>query len=350
MKQILLAVMLMVVLGAQARWSATAHHFGAIEEDSGRVECRFVLYNDTEEALAIVSARTTCGCTLSDYPREAFAPGDSAVVVVTFDPAGRPGQFTKYINVETTGTPSKTRLAISGTVIGSEATVAQRFPAEFGSLRLVHDPVMLGEVTGDRVRSVYTEGYNRSADTLQLTVDQAPKWMRVNVAPAAVAPGNQAQIIFYIDPEKCPEYGLVEDSITLIVNGVERKLGFTLNRVEDFSHLTQQQRTDAPVAVIGQRRVDLGRIDRNGGVIRATATVENRGKDKLIIRRVYADCEAITATVKTTAVKRGKSAEIVIEIDPSRLNGALLNQRVTIITNDPFNPVQYLRVVASFAE
>lgn len=348
MKYFLLAIMLMGALCGQARWSATAHHFGAIEEDSGRVECRFVLYNDTEEPMAIVSARTTCGCTLSDYPRESFAPGDSAVVVVTFDPAGRPGQFTKYINVETTGTPSKTRLTISGTVIGSEATVAQRFPVDFGPLRLVHDPVMLGEVTGDRVRSVYTEGYNRSADTLQLAVGQTPKWLRVNVAPAKVAPGNQAQIIFYIDPQKCPEYGLVEDSITLIVNGVERPLSFTLNRVEDFSHLTEQQRADAPVAVIGQRRVDFGRIDRSGGVLRATATVENRGKDKLIIRRVYADSEAITATVKATAVKRGKSAEIVIEVDPSLLNGALLNQRLTIITNDPFNPVQHLRIVGTF--
>ena len=348
MKWILLAVMLFGALGGQARWSATAHHFGVIEEDSGRVECRFVVYNDTQEPMAIVSARTTCGCTLSDYPRESFAPGDSAVVVVTFDPAGRPGQFTKYINVETTGTPSKTRLTITGTVIGSEATVAQRFPVEFGPLRLVHDPVMLGEVTGDRVRSVYTEGYNRSTDTVQVAVGQAPKWVRVNVAPAAVAPGNQAQIIFYIDPQKCPLYGLVEDSITLIVNGVERPLGFTLNRKEDFSGLSEQQRADAPVAVLGQRRVDLGKIDRNGGIIRAVATVENRGKDKLIIRRVYADSEAITATVKTVTLKRGKSAEIVIEVDPSRLNGALLNQRLTIITNDPFNPVQHLRIVGTF--
>ncbi|MGN0224219.1 MAG: DUF1573 domain-containing protein [Muribaculaceae bacterium] len=348
MKQVLLAIMLLGALCAQARWSATVHDFGAIEEDSGRVECRFVLYNDTEEAMAIVSARTTCGCTLSDYPREAFAPGDSAVVMVTFDPAGRPGHFTKYISVETTGTPSKTRLAITGTVIGSVATVAQRFPVDFGLLRLVHDPVMLGEVTGDRVRSVYTEGYNRSADTLQIAVTQTPKWLRVNVAPAKVAPGNQTQIIFYIDPQKCPEYGLVEDSIRLTVNGVERSLGFTINRVEDFSHLTEQQRADAPVAVIGQYRVDFGRIDRAGGVIRATATVENRGKDKLIIRRVYADCEAITATMKTTTVKRGKTAEIVIEVDPSRLNGALLNQRLTIITNDPFYPVQHLRIVGTF--
>lgn len=348
MKHFLLAILLLGALSGQARWSATAHHFGAIAEDSGRVECRFVLYNDSPEPMAIISARTTCGCTLSEYPREPFAAGDSAEVVVTFDPAGRPGQFTKYINVETTGTPSKTRLTISGTVIGSDATVAQRFPVDFGPLRLVHNPVMLGEVTGNRVRSVYTEGYNRTADTLQIAVAQAPKWLRVNVAPAAVAPGHQAQIIFYIEPQKCPEYGLVEDSITLTVNGVERSLGFTLNRLEDFSGLTEQQRAQAPVALIGQRRVDMGRLNRSGGPVRATASVENRGHDKLIIRRVYADSPAISATVKATTLKRGKSAEIVIEVDPAMLSGALLNQRLTIITNDPFNPVQHLRIVGTF--
>ena len=346
MKQILFMIMMFVGLSGHARWSATSHHFGVIAEDSGRVECCFTLLNDSSEAIAILSARTTCGCTLSDYPRDPIAPGDSAIVTVTFDPAGRPGQFTKYINVETTGTPSKTRLAISGTVIGSEATIAQRFPVDFGALRLVHNPILIGEVSGTRIRSVYSEGYNRSSDSIRVSINKAPKWLKVNVAPSVVAPGNQLQIIFYIDPEKCPEYGLIEDSIAIAVDDQIRSINFTLNHTEDFSQLTDAQRANAPIAFIAQRRLDFGRIS-GGSHPQLTATIENRGNDRLIIRRVYSDSPAIKAAVKSSSLKKGKSGEIIVEVDPMLISGSILNERITIITNDPANPVQHVRIVGT---
>ena len=51
------------------------------------------------------------------------------------------------------------------------------------------------------------------------------------------------------------------------------------------------------------------------------------------------------APLKAPAVKKGKSADIGVTVDPSRSPGGLLNATVTVITNDPMQPVQTVRVV-----
>ena len=53
-------------------------------------------------------------------------------------------------------------------------------------------------------------------------------------------------------------------------------------------------------------------------------------------------------TVNTTRVKKGKQAEATITVDPGALPGAMLNARISVITNDPANPVQTIRVVGEF--
>ena len=50
----------------------------------------------------------------------------------------------------------------------------------------------------------------------------------------------------------------------------------------------------------------------------------------------------------TTTVKKGKSADIIIDIDPSMQEGDILNSRIQIITNDPLHPSYTVRIVGEF--
>ena len=76
----------------------------------------------------------------------------------------------------------------------------------------------------------------------------------------------------------------------------------------------------------------------------ATVTLTNRGKDRLTVRRAYSLDPSVSVAVSRDNIKKGKSAEITVTVDPDRCNDGIINARVQIITNDPDNPVINIRV------
>ena len=58
----------------------------------------------------------SCGCTTPEWPKEPIAPGKKAQIKVTFDPAGRPGPFTKTISVYSNGKTGSFIMNIRGEV------------------------------------------------------------------------------------------------------------------------------------------------------------------------------------------------------------------------------------------
>lgn len=65
--------------------------------------------NATAAPVTITQAVATCDCTLIDLAKKTYAPGESGVLVVRFDPTGRSGTVSRTINVETDepGAPSQ---------------------------------------------------------------------------------------------------------------------------------------------------------------------------------------------------------------------------------------------------
>ena len=57
--------------------------------------------NATAAPVTIIQAVATCDCTLIDLAKKTYAPGESGVLVVRFDPTGRSGTVSRTINVET---------------------------------------------------------------------------------------------------------------------------------------------------------------------------------------------------------------------------------------------------------
>lgn len=345
---IILACLCALIAGAQpgAYFPATVHDFGAIAEDDGLATCRFTLINVGTEPLAITGARATCGCTTPRYSRKSIAPGDSSIIEVSFDPQGRPGRFKKEVYVETNAKPSKVRLDIKGVVIGDDATIARRYPIDFGRLKMAKPAMMLGEVTKGKLKTAYFDGYNQSDTPMSITMTAAPKWLDVIVSPDTIGAGEQATFITYVTSTRCPLYGLVTDSVTFAIDdGTQFTLPVSLTLAEDFSNITPDKLEKSPIAAVPPR-LDLGEIDRAAGPVSGVITISNAGKSPLEIRRVYSTDDAVDiAPLKAPAVKKGKSADIGVTVDPSRSPGALLNATVTVITNDPMQPVQTVRVV-----
>jgi hypothetical protein len=104
--------------GQEIFFQETVHNYGDIAEDSdGTWSFRFM--NLGKEAIVINRVRSTCGCTIPDWPREPIEPGSEGSITVKYNTA-QTGSFTKSVFVYSTAVNSPVKLQIRGKVIPAE--------------------------------------------------------------------------------------------------------------------------------------------------------------------------------------------------------------------------------------
>ncbi len=130
MKQKIALLIAIIILGAASlaakdkkdapkiHFIETVHDFGTIREADGPVSHEFQFDNAGSAPLIIIRTIASCGCTKPQYPKAPLKPGKHDKIKVTYNPAGRPGEFDKTITV-TSNDPKqrKIRLRIKGNVI-----------------------------------------------------------------------------------------------------------------------------------------------------------------------------------------------------------------------------------------
>lgn len=78
----------------------TVHDFGEMREDE-TVFYDFEFVNNGKTPLMINSANGSCGCTVPEYPHKPLEPGQSAVMKVKFNSAGKQGHQEKSVTIST---------------------------------------------------------------------------------------------------------------------------------------------------------------------------------------------------------------------------------------------------------
>lgn len=94
------------------------YDFGTIREAGGPVSHEFQFQNTGDGPLLILAASASCGCTRPDYPTHPVKAGKKDKIKVTYNPNGRPGEFSKTITVRTNAkgkNQKKVTLKIKGT-------------------------------------------------------------------------------------------------------------------------------------------------------------------------------------------------------------------------------------------
>ena len=99
---------------ARIEFADTLHDFGDIAFSSeGSYE--FVFTNTGRKELLLRNVKSTCGCTVPEWPHEPVAPGDTAGILVKYD-TRRVGAFSKSVYVYSNAVNSPNRLLIRGRV------------------------------------------------------------------------------------------------------------------------------------------------------------------------------------------------------------------------------------------
>lgn len=91
------------------------YDFGEIKSGE-KVSHVFKFTNTGKMPLLITSARSTCGCTVPEWPKEAIAPGGQGELKVVFNSEGKSGRQNKPVTILANTYPATTRVYLNGEV------------------------------------------------------------------------------------------------------------------------------------------------------------------------------------------------------------------------------------------
>lgn len=348
-------------LGAYAqgevKWLETEHDFGTFQEVNGKVSCVMRMVNSGDKPLVITRVQSSCGCTATEFTRDEVAPGDTARVTLTYNPKGRPGKFEKDVYVYTTGVPRRSQLSIKGKVIESPLEVDKRYPVAAGALRMENKVVPMGELKRSmRGSNASIAAYNVSPDTIVLFTQGSNAHVEIKALPDTVPPGDVAALLIHYRAKEAPLWGFNVDTLVVSAEPLHESITsqsglariYVMAQVlEDFDGMTPEQREKAPALHLTTDKVDCDRITQRQ---QHAVELHNTGHSDLLVRRVWCPEPAVKAVTVPDKVKKGKRAQVVLEVDPALIEGGMLNTTVTIMTNDPDSPVQQVRVVGLVAK
>ena len=100
---------------AKFEFEETTFDFGTVNEGD-KVKHAFKFKNVGTMPLIISYARSTCGCTVPKWPKNAIAPGESSEISVVFNTTKKPNKQKKPIIITSNAYPSEVKVYLQGTV------------------------------------------------------------------------------------------------------------------------------------------------------------------------------------------------------------------------------------------
>lgn len=321
------------------------YDFGTIKEEAGKVTHRFEFINTGGGPLVIQNVTASCGCTAPDWTRKPIPPGSSGFVAATYNPAGRPGAFSKYLFVDSNAEQGRVRLTIKGEVTPKPRSIEDDYRYGMGGLRLKANHLAFGNVNNTENKEYRLEVINNSAQPIKIGFQRVPAHMDLKVAPEVLDPGQKGFIEATYDASAKNDWGMLIDRVNVTVNGVfERNYSLVVsaNIVEDFSSLSAAELAQAPQVSVDEPEVNFGQLQQNEKY-EHDFVLTNKGKSTLYIRKIKASCGCTAVQPEKKQVAPGESVKIKTIFNSAGKRGNQ-NKNVTIITNDPKRSSLILRI------
>lgn len=323
--------------------------FGSIEEAKGPVTHEFVFINNSPRPVKILKVQASCGCTTPGWSKEVVPPGKEGFIQAAYNPKGRPGFFTKSLTVTTDLDANPVILQIKGQVTNEGKLVAADFQVSKGSLKLKVSSFNMGKVyLKDEYAVREFPVINGGSDPLTFSGNFVhPPYIKVDVQPRSLAPGEKAIVKISYNGAAKNQYGFQTDNIEIETNDSDNPVkSFSVYAtLEDFfPQLSASDLAKAPQLSLGSTSLDFGKIKANNETEREIQFT-NTGKKELKLKSIQPNCTCITATASKTSLKPGDSSTIKIQFNPQARSGTQ-QKAISLYSNDPKNPVQRLTFTA----
>jgi hypothetical protein len=323
----------------------TEHNFGSFKESDGVQTTAFEFINQGDAPLILNAVTASCGCTTPEWTRQPIAPGQKGSIKVAYDPANRPGAFSKTATVRSNADVPVVVLTISGRVEEREKTLAELYPREIGELRAQRNHISFPTIKQSESKTETLELINDTDKPIAVGFRTVPPHIKAKVEPQTIPAKGKGMLTVVYDAKGANTYGFASHRIYLSLNGsndYKSSIGVSATIEEDFSSLSAQELTNAPVANFNAQAHDFGDI-KQGDKKEYTFELTNTGKRELFIRNVRSSCGCTAVSPSKNVIAPGETAPIKVVFDSTGKKGRQ-SKTVTVITNDPKNPTTTLRI------
>lgn len=333
------------------QFSSSVWDFGTIKELDGPVEHTFEFTNTGKNAFVIENVIVSCGCTTPEYTKAPVMPGKKGTVKIIFDPAGRPGVFSKDITVVSNGRRNRNTITVKGEVSPRPRTVEDDYPIPVGGgLRVDMTATGMGYIPRGATKSIVINYYNSSNAPITLAAvehDKAP-YFKLDFSNTTLEPKGRGVLTITYDLRNADVWGRVENEFDITVNGrrCDMKFSSTGIAADDFSAISPEQSVMSPKAVFVNQYHNFGNV-KAGSANRRSFTFVNDGGSPLVVR--YVKCgDGVTTTLRAgTTVPAGGELNFDTTLTIGNDAKGKVNGDITIIFNDPDRPLREIRLAAT---
>ena len=323
----------------------TEHNYGSFKESDGIQTATFEFTNQGSSPLILNNVSASCGCTAPEWTRQPVPPGGKGVIKLAYNPANRPGAFSKTATVHSNAETPMVVLTISGRVEERERTIAELYPREIGELRAERNHISFPTIKQNEVKTEQLELVNDTDKPITVGFRQLPPFIKATVQPQTIPAKGKGMLTVTYDASGANTYGFASHRIYLSLNGsndYKSSIGVSATIEEDFSNLSAADLANAPVASFNTTSYDFGDM-KSGDKKEYTFELSNKGKRDLIIRNVRSSCGCTAVSPSKNVIAPGETAPIKVVFDSTGKKGRQ-SKTVTVITNDPKNATTTLRV------
>jgi len=328
---------------AHIEFQVTEYDFGNIKEENGKVSYEFKFKNTGKVPLVITMVSSSCGCTTPYYTKEPIMPEKEGSIKVEFDPTNRPGQFIKTITIRSNADNSPTTLKIKGNVV--ESAKASNYRYKIGNLKLENIHFQIGNITKGEIKTKRINIFNDSDTPTKIEFLNIPEHIKMETHPVILPPRSFGEITCKYNTALIDDWDYVINRIQLSINGkniTENELVVTAIIKEDFSKFSEDYIKKAPVAYFDKNILNFGEV-KQGTKITGEFILTNKGKENLIIRKIYSTCGCTIVDPEKKIIEPEESITIKALFNTSGRFGDQ-STSIIVITNDPKNYKQILKM------
>ncbi len=337
--------------GAQAQlvFEPSSYDFGTVREADGPVSHTFTGVNRGAEPVVLLDVVTSCGCTVPKYSRKPVLPGAATRITVTYDPANRPGMFSKELAVYSFDRRKIATLTVAGKVEPRPKSIEERYPVDAGGgVRLsttlnAFSYIALGREAHAAVEYVNTSDKEVS---FRLRPKTESGYLRIE-APERIAAGESGSIdVAYRIPVEEPHYGTVNDALEVEVAGRHNGTVLAAHGIAVDDPAAYRGKP-VPAVRLSTNIVRFGTLKHAAAAAeKQTFTLSNEGDGVLTVRAVEHKGRVRTSLRPGQRIAPGGSLTVEVSLCPQEADYGPLLDRLSIITDDPDRPMRQVRVVA----
>lgn len=181
---------------------------GTLSEDDKPQVFTFTCTNVWKKKLVVKRIKTTCGCTGASIDHPVIAPGEKAVVRMTYNPFGQPGKiYTRaFIYADLSDEKPVAALTLLGRVTPSSA-LWKDYKYAMGSLKIRARVINLGVVHPSMHRLEKIACANAGNKELRISAAEGflPAFLKLRTEPEELEAGQEGFLVVELDGKKLPE-------------------------------------------------------------------------------------------------------------------------------------------------